>query len=94
MIVANAMEYQAATEPADIVQPLQPTTGAAVTAATAVSGVATIMATERYRPSVQPTLRSAPLWGMWGKALQRTRQLLWMLTRPERMLRSGTLALI
>lgn len=44
------------------------------------------------RPSAELVALRSPhqQWGIWSRALQRTRQLLWMLTRQSQTLRQGT----
>lgn len=42
------------------------------------------------RTAAQLVVHQSPtIWGLWGRALQRTRQLLWMLTRHDRLLRTS-----
>lgn len=99
MVVANAAEHQVAEHQtaqhqAAQHQAAQHQANADVVDLAAASAPRAMPAEHHRLLMPQPTLRNTSPWGVWGKALQRTRQLLWMLTRPGRMLRDGALALV
>lgn len=68
----------------------QPITVVAEAATPILSHMAVVGSDPIQRAAALPTLHRAPIgWGLWSKALERTRQLLWMLTRQDRLLRLG-----